>query len=384
MSTMVTLPKDQLPRRDLFVLPALSILTLLVLLIASEAAARFFFPEQKTDYCEIPNARLGFSYKPGCITHVKAAEGPWVINQYNDCGYRSRESCGPKPSGTTRIALIGSSIAEGWLVGYDQSFNARTAKDLTARCHRPVEIQNLGRQACSLTCISRRADEALALKPDVLLMTINASDIETLTEADMATRFQPTVPAHKDPATEKRSPVRRIKSLFAESRAMIVIEHYLFQDAATYLRLALINTNATGFLHTPFNSAWEQRFHNLDILLSETAAKAHEANVPFVLVEFPSAAQTAALVLNDPAQKLDPDAINTRLAQISSSHGIKFVNTLNAFRETPASNKLYYLADGHLDGEGQALISGPLVEQLTDSSDPVIAGCPVLHAQGPR
>ena len=97
-------------RRDLIILPCLSILTLIFLLLGAEIVARKFFVDQQVDGCMVPDAAIGFKYRPGCATRVKAFEGPWVVNQYNDCGYRTAAGCGTKSPGTIRIALIDSNV----------------------------------------------------------------------------------------------------------------------------------------------------------------------------------------------------------------------------------------------------------------------------------
>ena len=121
ISTTIASSPVRLPRRDLVVLPLISILTITLLLLGSEVAARHFFPESSGgDSCRVADATIGFKYRPNCTSRVKSAEGPWVVNHYNECGYRTNQSCGAKPSGSTRIALIGSSVAQGSYVGYDE------------------------------------------------------------------------------------------------------------------------------------------------------------------------------------------------------------------------------------------------------------------------
>src|ERR1700728_1613113 len=72
---------SRLPRRDLVILPLLSILTIALLLVGSEVAARRFFPESLGgDPCRVADATIGFKYRPNCTSRVKSAEGPWVVN----------------------------------------------------------------------------------------------------------------------------------------------------------------------------------------------------------------------------------------------------------------------------------------------------------------
>ena len=156
---------------------------------------------------------------------------------------------------------------------------------------------------------------------------------------------------------------------------MVVAEHFLFQDSATYLRLWLSYKDKADFLRPPFSPAWEERLRNVDLILGEIAQQAHASGVPVVLVEVPNPTQAELVSSRTPHPGVDPDALNQRLQEISSKHGIRFVNVLDGFRRTQDAGRLFYIVDGHLNPEGSAFISRPLVDQLTEGADPVFAGC---------
>jgi len=98
-------------RRDFFVLPVVFVMTPFILLCMAEAACYYPFYEQPVDSCIVPDPVVGHRAKPRCVATYKVEDSPWIENRYNDCGYRTAESCGPKPAGTIRAAVIGSSIA---------------------------------------------------------------------------------------------------------------------------------------------------------------------------------------------------------------------------------------------------------------------------------
>jgi hypothetical protein len=354
---------DPLPRRDYLLLPLTVLLTLALLLLASESAARHFYPDSEADTCEVPDATVGINHRPNCTSRLKTSESPWVINQYNECGYRTHESCRAKPAGAIRIALIGSSVSEGLFIPYDQTFAVRTATALSQQLGRPVEVQNLGVKGCYPVCTYHRVDEALALKPDILLMTITPYDIEHLVPADVAHRHQPLAPEQVG-APGKLTPFKRLQTELVGSSAVKMTEHFLFEDPATYMSAFLVYGDKADFLRQPFTPAWEDRFQALDLLLGEMAAKSRAANVPFVLMEEPSVAQASALALHPPPAGIDPAALNTRLQQIATQHGIQFVNVLDAFSHTARPAQFFYVIDGHVNGDGQALISQQLTQQL--------------------
>ncbi len=370
----------RLSRRDLIILPLLSLSTIVSMLVLSEVTARYFFPETGAKACEIDDATIGRRFRANCSARMKSAEGPWVTNSYNDCGYRSRQSCGPKAADTIRIALLGSSNSEGLFVAADKTFAERTAKELTTLCKRPVEVQNMGRETCGPVCSFHRIDEALALKPDVVVLAISPYDIEELDAKNVSRRYEPIAPPSSAP--QPRTGIYyKLKSFVVNSRAATMAQHLLFEDPSTYLRLYLPYGSHSGYLTSPLSGPWEAHLQAFDTLLGEEAQKFQSAKVPFVLVEIPNLAQASILSTHSPPPGIDAYVFNQHLAEISASHGIQFVNVLDAFKQTPDSNKLFYVVDAHLNGEGQVLVSGPLVNRLTQGTIPILSTCGGPHQQ---
>ena len=242
-----------LPRRDLLILPLLSIVAALALAFCTETTAQHFFFGNGVDSCRVADANIGFTARPGCIAYLKSAEGAWVTNQYNDCGYRSKESCGPKPAGTTRIAVIGSSFSEGWFVAYDEMFSTRAAAELAHKLGRPVEVQNLSREHCFPLCAFHRTQEALALKPDVLVLAVSPSDIENLDSSEVPDRYLANPASHTATGIEKKiGTFERFKMLGSQSGTTTAVENFLFQDPATYLRFFFAPWRPRGLSSTAF------------------------------------------------------------------------------------------------------------------------------------
>jgi hypothetical protein len=375
----VNVQEAKLPRRDLIILPLLSLLTLAVCLLAAEGAARYFFVVVHDNSCSIDDPAISFRYRPNCTTHAKAAEGTWVVHQFNDCGYRTRESCGPKPPGTTRISLLGASAAEGFLVAYDETFAVRAARQLTLELGRPVEIQNLGREECYPICVFHRVDEALALKPDLLIVAVTPTDLERLDPSDVPNRYKPMAPQVLDQAQlrhkmDPHSALNAVQDFVAHSHAGTAALHFLFQNPATYVRMFLFSSERAAYLRTSLSPAWDKRLDGYDILLDEMAQKARDANVPIALVEVPSFAQVSLVSMSNVPPGLDPYAFNERLKQIAARHGIQFIDGLDAFKHGPESNRLFYVVDGHMNEEGCALLGNALAEQLMKGQKAALLG----------
>src|SRR5258708_1085077 len=134
----------ELPRRDAWLLPLIIIFTGLGMLGGAEGVAPIGWPEQLINGCQVQDRALVFRFQPNCSSTMKAFEGPWYTNNYNACGYRSAAPCGPVPTGTRRIVLIGSSLSEGLFVGYPKTNGARLRHAPTAICGPAREVQSLG------------------------------------------------------------------------------------------------------------------------------------------------------------------------------------------------------------------------------------------------
>jgi hypothetical protein len=138
-------PKRALARRDYVLLPVICVLTVLVMFVVSEMGTRFVWPAARAGQeCHMEDAALGMVNVPNCTMRIKVPETAWITYHYNECGFRSTEACGPKPPGTRRVAVLGTSFAEGTSVAYRDSFGALSAAQLTRICHGLVEFQNLG------------------------------------------------------------------------------------------------------------------------------------------------------------------------------------------------------------------------------------------------
>jgi len=363
--------ETKLPRRDWIILPLLGLITVLVILFASEMITRRYFrADDGNDSCKVPDAKLDFRYRANCKAHGKAVDGPLVAYQYNECGYRTKESCGPKPSGTIRIALLGSSTSLGMYVDYSQTFAAQTASSLERTIKRPVEVQNLGRDGCFASCALSRVDEALALDPDLLIIAISPLDVANM-------RVSGDTKGYVDPQETKGSVLQRMirggKAYFTGSGTGAAITHFMTLNDPAFVRsrtlLYLQSYDDPGYLKVPFSPAWQRRFEILDHLLADAAENSNQAKVPVVLIEIPAIHQSGLSRMQGLPSDVEPYAFNERMKQIAAQNGMRFVDGLDAFRPEPEINSLYYVVDGHLNAKGHAIIADALVKELI--SEPV-------------
>lgn len=302
----------KLPRRDLWLLPLLSALTLLVLLMGSEALTRAIWPEQIVNSCRIPDPIFKFRYRPDCTTTMKAAEGPWHTATYNDCGYRSDTSCGPVPAGTRRIALLGASVAEGYMVEFPNTIGARLATDLTAMCDTPVDVQNLGAIGYFGNRLVPRMAEAVKLHPDLAILIVAPLDVEAIENPDPAPVTVST------PAPVERGDLqKRLFETVKESRAFVVAQHFMFRNPALYVPLYLQYGDKADFLRSPFTVPWQTRLQWLDVLVGKLQAEASAAGVPFMIAFIPQEAQVALMAGRYQSSAMQAEALPNAIGAIA-------------------------------------------------------------------
>ncbi len=302
-----------LPRRDFVLLPLLSLLTVAAMFGLTEASVRLIAPEVRTDSCRIPAAAGATLFKTNCVSKTKILEGPWVLNQYNECGYRSRASCGAKPPGTIRIAVLGTSAATGFMVPYEQTVWGIVERRLTRECGRPVEVQNLALMGGgpSLAQDVQRIDQALALKPDLVVLMASGNDLIGLDE--WHPEEAPAVGAM--PARQSklsiRSVLEELKVVAWHSATMTALRYFMYRDDERYLRIYVrTQGDGLGYLRVPYTADWRRRMGVYESLVANVAEKTAAQGVPFVVA--PSIFRAQVLLLRSAGENagVDPYAFD--------------------------------------------------------------------------
>ena len=356
--------ETSLPKSDLFILPLIGLITIAACLLASEVVFRQFFARQEIGVCQMADDRIGYRYRPNCTERLKVAEGPWVTSHYNECGYRTKESCKRKPEGTTRLALIGSSVSEGLFVDDNQTISAQTADDLTQMLHRPVEVQNLGRMECLPDCSINRVDEALALKPDLLMLALMPFDLALWNPSELYGRSKSLSKPHVDPSFRDR-----VQAKIKYDPVVQGTMYYMIQNNPAFVKNRLnlfLREEDSGFLQSRISPVWDRRFGALDQVLAEIALKSRDAKIPFVLFEVPAMQQVQVARMQNLPIGVDADALNERLKQLATKNGISYIDTLDGFRSGPGPNDTFYVVNTHMNGKGYAIVSRILAEKLAD------------------
>jgi len=365
-----------LRRRDAWLLPLISLTTILVMLAGAELVSRLAWPEQVFNACRKTDPQIGFRYRGNCASTMKTVEGPWVTNEYNACGYRSTAPCGPVTAGTRRVALIGTSLSEGYMVEYANTIGARLGADLTRRCAAPVEVQNLGAIGYSGHLLIPRMDEALRLQPNAVLLVLAPFDLENELGDDAPMQGQPAAEAQE-------SLQHRAFTALKASRSIVVAQHFLFQNPSIYIPLFLQYGDKADFMRPPFTPRWQARLRAFDTLLGALADQAHKAGVPFTFAFIPQEAEVALLAGRPVPPGINPAALPAAMQAIAARHDVGFVDTSVALRAEPAPERLYYQVDGHLSGHGQPLAAAYIAQQMTATPHGPFGACGGLASMQP-
>lgn len=370
-------PARRLARRDYLLLPAICVLTVLVMFLGAEAGARLVWSSGQTGQeCHEPDPRLGMVNVPNCTMRVKSPETDWITYHYNDCGFRSTEACGPKPAGTRRVAILGSSFAEGTSVPYEMSFSALSAAQLTRLCHGPVEFQNLGVYELPLRKIVTRVGPALRVQPDAAILAIAPFDLEKLNQPDDAEvagiRRVAMTAGSPAPRTDL---LTRVKAVVRNSRAITVVEHFMFENPDIQIPMYLQYQDKANFLRPPFSPEWQQRLALADTLIGEAAARFHAAGVPLLLVAIPQRTQAELLATKVRPPGIDPMALQNALREIAQKHGVGFIDLSSEFRRIPHPGNLYFPVDNHLNEDGSQAVARSIVTSLSTSGIAAFDGC---------
>ena len=348
-----TAPDRSLRRRDWLILPLIACATALAFVLAMEGTARVARPESKSDSCVdyADDARV----KPSCTSTVKAAEGPWVENRYNECGYRGTGSCRPPAPGTARLVVVGSSTSWGYLVPLDEVWSVQAAQLIQARCGSPIDVQGLGGFG-NLNQAAARLPEVVALHPQLVALVIAPFDLLNMP----AGGFDPDPQAHAIVPMSKpadHGAVQRLRALAAGSRAILIAQEFAYLDPSKYTSTYLNYADQADFLRPPFTPAWAARLAYLEAAVAHMAARLRPSATPFLLVYAPQQAQADMIAGSAAPPGVDPRAMNHAIAAIAARHGVLFADGADAFAGVQAAPTYFYRADGHLNGKGHSLLA---------------------------
>lgn len=379
--------EPRLPRRDWILLPSIGLLTICIVAGSLSLIAQWLFPQSKTSHFDcmvLTDPSTGERGIPGCVSWGKMTESQPVEYRFNGSGYRADVEFGPKPPGTYRIALVGTSVAFGLYVPRERTFAALLPEELTRKTGRKVELHNES-WGGTPHGLSLRFNEVLADKPDLVLWVLTSWDIQNVSFV------LPTPPDKRRLLTKGWSRLKTalttqsIPNAFAYllrnsfdtlfPRSGLMLRHYLYRSQGHYVESYLsADDYESGFLRADLSAAWRGRLQELDGYAADIEARASAAGVPLAAVLVPNRAQAGMISMGEWPAGFDPYRLNDEIRSIVTRHGGIYVDILPGFRHIPDPGQYYFAVDGHPDAQAHAIFSRLLAGELTSGAVTPLSG----------
>ena len=405
---LVIQEEKKLSPRDRIILPLLGLLTIAAMVMGtwSIASGRFHASASTTLPCLILNdPTTGVRAIPNTVCWQKSLESDMAEYRFNSCGHRDGAECGPKPPGTYRIVMIGSSFNYGMFVAREKSFAALLQEQLSLQHGRRIELYNEAMQRGFPASAALRFNQVFAEQPDLILWVLTPTDIAstsmilpyiaqpvTLDNGNALRRnwhhIKVAFSTHSIPGALAFIWDRSVASVWIEqvdqfraSPSGVLLQHVLYSDRNLYLKSYLMGANSeSGFLRLDQGEDWRNNLREFDRAAAAIEKQSSTAGVPLVASLVPNRAQAAMISMGQWPVGYDPYKLDNELRAIIVSHGGIYIDILPDFRAVPNPERHYFPVDGHPDAAGHAMIAGLLAKELTSGAVPALmpAGEPQL------
>lgn len=369
------LKEAKLPRRDWIVLPAVSLMTMFAMAVVAECIARRIFSESKTtlNSCLILTEASGVRGISNSVCVEKIPEGPLMTYKFDCSGFRTGMDCGPKPPGTYRIVMIGSSVAMGERVPMEGTVAALLPKELSHQAGRRLDLYNEAMGFGFPRNVALRFNDVLSAKPDLILWVLTPMDVKL---AGFRYSENPSKGDAPRPVGSLKSSIKeKLREHLGHILTVFALRHLLYEHESQnqYVQAYLAAPDEdtpfskadSGFLRNNPSPEWEAHLREFDAYATDIEARAKAAGVPLVASLVPNRAQAAMISMGQWPAGFDPYRLGRDLRTIITSHGGAYVDILPDFRTVPNPEHYYYPVDGHPDAGGHAIISAFLAKELS-------------------
>jgi hypothetical protein len=343
-----------IPRSDFIILPLISLLTVLVPVALAESITRLIWVESIHDDCLYFDS-LGARHRPFCSSRMKPIEGPWVSYQYNACGYRGSQGCGPKTPGTKRFVIMGTSIAFGLYVPEEELFTERVAPELSGILGGTVQFENMGSVGPVFPRQYEMVNEVRSLQPDGVFLVLVPYDLKSLDDPSGSN------PPLVGQARRKLPQWSDLAYLARSSRAVFMAQHLLLEDRDFVEHAFVMSAGPDDVTHIPATALTQQRFERLADLFRRLASGLSERGIPLYVVPVPSRLQAVLINANMELPGVDPSAFIRRVGEIARGAGAQFIDIGLELKRAPVAESLFYAVDGHLTGSGHEVVAQSVV-----------------------
>jgi hypothetical protein len=381
----------KLPRRDWILLPAVGLVTMLLVVESSSfVAGRIFGATATTPWqCLVLDDRsTGTRAIPNSTCWDKTYESELVEYSFNSCGHRAGVECGPKLPGVYRIVAVGSSFGFGEHVRNGQSFASLLPAELSRKTGRRIEVYNENMFGGWPRSVGLRMDEVFAAKPDMILWTFTIFDLmlaSVVLPSDRAGHLKDDI---DEPGFFARK-WYRVKASFAThpvpdaiadlwsiavrwsrpSPTGVLLRHIVHESRREYVDDYLRGPDSeVGVLRVNLSTEWRNNLKSFDSDAGLIGERARAEGVPLVAALLPSRAQAAMISMGDWPKGFDPYHVVAQLRAIIAAHGGTYVDILPDVRAIPDAERGYLLVDGHPNPQGHAMLAELLAGELTNGA----------------
>jgi hypothetical protein len=383
------IPAQRVPLRDWILLPGLSLLTIALVLGSTESIARRIFRGSTTraiDCMVLNDASTGVRAIPNSVCSEKLAEDRLPIEyRFNSCGHRAGMECGPKPPGSYRVVMAGSSFAMGLEAAREKTFAATLPAELSRQTGREIDLYNEAMESGFPHSVDLRFDEVLAAGPNLILWILTPFDIKKVSSVlpDQATsrgsflarnwsRIKVAYSTESIPDASHEL-WQRVADAFGDTRTAFMLRHFLFQSQTQYVKSYLIGgDDESGFLRAEPSKLWQDRMQQFDGYAADIERRATAAGVPLVAVMLPNRAQAAMISMGEWPAGFDPYKLDAEVRSVIVSHGETYIDILPDLRDVPNPEQGYFAVDGHPNARGHAMFSALLARELTGGVVPAL------------
>ncbi len=377
-------PASGIPRRDFVLLPLLSLLTVCFILGASELTARRLFPRSSTttmDCLVLDDPATGVRGIPNCVTSQKTYEDIRPVTyRLNSRGHRAGKELTPKPAGTFRIVMVGSSIAEGVRVPVEQTFATLLPEELSRETGRKVDLYNEGQ----IYGVPHRVDlafqDALDAQPDLVLWIITTYDLQfvTLTDAPWAaphSRRPP--PAEQQRQSQSHGTISHLWSVamsaLDRSRTALMLRHAIYKSQTQYVNSFLMQGDGAAFLRSRLDASARLKLNQFEGYFADVSRRAQHAGVPLVVAVVPQGAQATMISMGTWPAGSDPFKLGREVRSIVERHGETYVDVLQGYRQVVNAQQYFLPVDGHPTARGHLILTRLLANALSGGAVPALA-----------
>jgi hypothetical protein len=308
---------------------------------------------------------------------MKNIEGPWVRYSLNNCGYREDVPCGPKPAGTIRGVIIGSSIAFGLHVPYDKFFATQATPELSKIWHHPVEFQNLAYATPIWTNSDASLKEMVGLSPDAVFLVLSPFDLVRMDEGYVEQRGGTAKPPTAPPVNQGKWNWTNVRLALRESRFLFMAQHFMLEDEKFFIHAFEDYADPFDVSRVPSPPLVEQRFARMDERVGKVAEYARIAGAPCFMVALPNRAEAALISRGIQLPHLDAYIFANRMKEIALKHGIGYIDTVPLLEKTANAEKLFYSVDGHPGVGANTLMADAVIDYFRQHG----ALCPAKKVQ---